>query len=45
MIETIAGFAGHVNYDGIPVVIYTYPEVASVKKTGEKLKEAGIKYS
>jgi len=43
--EIIAGFAGHVNYDAIPGVIYTYPEVASVGKTEEELKEAGIKYS
>lgn len=40
-IETIAGFAGHVNYDAIPGVIYTYPEVASVGKTEEELKEGG----
>merc|ERR1712038_288059 len=44
-VETIAGFAGHVNYDTIPGVIYTYPEVASVGKTEEELKEAGVKYS
>lgn len=44
-IETIAGFAGHVNYDAIPGVIYTYPEVASVGKTEEELKEAGVKFS
>jgi len=44
-IETIAGFAGHVNYDTIPGVIYTYPEVASVGKTEEELKETGVKYS
>jgi len=44
-IETIAGFAGHVNYDAIPGVIYTYPEVASVGKTEEELKEAGVKYN
>lgn len=44
-IETIAGYAGHVNYDAIPGVIYTYPEVASVGKTEEELKEAGIAYS
>lgn len=44
-IETIAGFAGHVNYDTIPGVIYTYPEVASVGKTEEELKEAGVKYA
>jgi dihydrolipoamide dehydrogenase len=44
-VETIAGFAGHVNYDAIPGVIYTYPEVASVGKTEEELKEAGVKFS
>jgi dihydrolipoamide dehydrogenase len=44
-IETIAGFAGHVNYDAIPGVIYTYPEVASVGKTEEELKDAGIEFS
>jgi len=44
-IETIAGFAGHVNYDAIPGVIYTYPEVASVGKTEEELKEGGIEYN
>ena len=44
-IETIAGFAGHVNYDAIPGVIYTYPEVASVGKTEEELKEAKIAYN
>lgn len=43
-VETIAGFAGHVNYDAIPGVIYTYPEVASVGKTEEELKEAGVNY-
>ena len=34
-----------VNYDAIPGVIYTYPEVAAVGKTEEELKEAGIKYN
>jgi dihydrolipoamide dehydrogenase len=43
-VETIAGFAGHVNYDAIPGVIYTYPEVASVGKTEEELKEAGVDF-
>ena len=43
-IETMKGFAGHVNYDAIPGVIYTYPEVASVGKTEEELKEAGVEY-
>ena len=43
--EIIAGQAGHVNYDAIPNVIYTYPEVASVGKTEEELKEAGVVYN
>ncbi len=42
--ETIAGQAGHVNYDVIPGVVYTAPEVASVGKTEEELKKAGIAY-
>ncbi len=42
--ELIAGQAGHVNYDVIPNVIYTHPEVASVGKTEEELKAAGIAY-
>lgn len=42
--EIIAGQAGHVNYDAIPNVIYTYPEIASVGKTEEELKAAGIAY-
>jgi len=42
--EILAGQAGHVNYDAIPSVVYTYPEVASVGKTEEALKEAGIAY-
>ena len=43
-IEIIAGRAGHVNYDAIPAVVYTSPEVASVGKTEEELKAAGIAY-
>ena len=43
-IEIIAGKAGHVNYDVIPSVVYTYPEVASVGKTEEELKAAGVAY-
>jgi len=43
-IENIAGRAGHVNYDAIPAVVYTAPEVASVGKTEEELKTAGIAY-
>jgi dihydrolipoamide dehydrogenase len=42
--EILAGQAGHVNYDVIPSVIYTAPEVASVGKTEEELKEAGLAY-
>ena len=43
-IELIAGKAGHVNYDVIPGVIYTAPEVAWVGKTEEELKAKGVKY-
>ena len=43
-IELIAGKAGHVNYDIIPGVIYTKPEVATVGKTEEELKAAGVAY-
>jgi len=42
--EILAGHAGHVNYDAIPNVIYTFPEVASVGKTEEELKAAGVQY-
>ncbi|MDT2070509.1 MAG: dihydrolipoyl dehydrogenase [Planktomarina sp.] len=42
--EILAGQAGHVNYDVIPGVIYTHPEVATVGKTEEQLKEAGRAY-
>ena len=42
--EIIAGQAGHVNYDVIPAVIYTSPEVATVGKTEEQLEKEGIKY-
>ncbi|HEY4204266.1 MAG TPA: dihydrolipoyl dehydrogenase [Xanthobacteraceae bacterium] len=43
--EILAGQAGHVNYDVIPGVVYTTPEVASVGKTEEELKEAGVAYT
>jgi dihydrolipoamide dehydrogenase len=43
--EIIAGQAGHVNYDAIPSVVYTWPEVAAVGKTEEELKAAGIAYN
>jgi dihydrolipoamide dehydrogenase len=42
--EILAGQAGHVNYDVIPNVVYTFPEVASVGKSEEELKEAGVSY-
>jgi dihydrolipoamide dehydrogenase len=43
--EILAGQAGHVNYDVIPGVVYTTPEVASVGKTEEELKQAGVAYT
>ena len=43
-VEIMAGQAGYVNYNLIPSVIYTYPEVASVGETEEQLKEKGINY-
>ena len=43
--EIIAGQAGHVNYDVIPNVVYTRPEIASVGKTEEELKSAGTAYN
>ncbi|MDQ6437084.1 dihydrolipoyl dehydrogenase [Mesorhizobium sp. LHD-90] len=42
--EILAGQKGHVNYDVIPSVVYTSPEIASVGKTEEELKKAGIDY-
>jgi len=43
-VERIAGLAGEVNYDAIPAVVYTSPEVASVGKTEEELKNFGADY-
>src|SRR3989304_122476 len=43
--EILAGEVGHVNYDVIPNVIYTAPEVAAVGKSEEELKDAGIAYN
>jgi dihydrolipoamide dehydrogenase len=43
--ERLAGQAGHVNYDVIPGVVYTWPEVATVGKTEEDLKAAGVAYN
>jgi dihydrolipoyl dehydrogenase len=42
--EFLDGQAGHVNYDVIPNVVYTFPELASVGKTEEELKAAGVSY-
>ncbi|MDE3038679.1 MAG: FAD-dependent oxidoreductase, partial [Pseudomonadota bacterium] len=42
--EIMAGQKGHVYYDGIPSVVYTWPEVAWVGKTEEELKSAGVEY-
>jgi len=43
-VEQLATGYGHINYDAIPNVIYTWPEIASVGKSEEELKEAGIAY-
>src|SRR5437764_10179851 len=43
--EIIAGQAGHVNYDVIPNVVYTFPEIASIGKSEEELKAAGVAYN
>jgi dihydrolipoamide dehydrogenase len=43
--EILVGQAGHVNYDAIPNVVYTYPEIAVVGKTEEELKAAGTAYN
>src|SRR3546814_5902525 len=43
--ERLAGHYGHVNYDVIPAVVYTAPEVATVGKTEEQLKAEGVEYN
>jgi dihydrolipoamide dehydrogenase len=43
--EILVGQAGHVNYDVIPNVVYTYPEIATVGKSEEELKAAGVAYN
>jgi dihydrolipoamide dehydrogenase len=43
-VEMIATGYGHVNYEVIPGIVYTHPEIATVGKTEEELKEAGIEY-
>jgi dihydrolipoamide dehydrogenase len=42
--ETLAGRHGHVNYETVPGIVYTWPEVATVGRTEEQLKEAGVEY-
>jgi dihydrolipoamide dehydrogenase len=44
LVETLAGQKPHLDYDAIPAVIYTHPEVGSVGKTEEELKAAGVAY-
>jgi dihydrolipoyl dehydrogenase len=43
--EILVGEAGHVNYDAIPNVVYTYPEIATVGKSEDELKSAGVGYN
>jgi dihydrolipoamide dehydrogenase len=43
-VECMAGLPGEVNYDAIPAIVYTVPEVASVGHTEERLKELGVPY-
>ncbi len=43
--EILAGQSGHIDYDLIPGVVYTAPEIAAVGKTEEALKDAGVKYN
>jgi len=45
IVETLKGLGGHVNYDAIPGVVYTHPEIATVGKTEEELKEEGVRYN
>ena len=42
--EILAGQSGHIDYDAVPGIVYTWPEVAFVGKSEEELKEAGLKY-
>ncbi len=44
VVEQLVKGAGHVNYDTIPAIVYTYPEIASVGKTEEQLKSEGVSY-
>ena len=42
--ETLAGMQGHVNYETVPSIMYTWPEVSSVGRTEEEVKKDGIEY-
>lgn len=44
VVEKLVRGVGHVNYDAIPAIVYTHPEIASVGKTEEQLKSEGVKY-
>ncbi|NND99906.1 MAG: dihydrolipoyl dehydrogenase [Pirellulaceae bacterium] len=44
-VERMAGMKSHLNYDVIPAIVYTHPEIAMVGKTEDQLKEAGIAYN
>jgi dihydrolipoamide dehydrogenase len=44
-VERMAGMGSHMNYDVIPAIVYTHPEIASVGKMEEDLKQADIKYN
>ena len=44
-VERMAGIKSHLNYDGIPAIVYTHPEIATVGATEEQLRESGIKYN
>ena len=44
-VERMAGMKSHINYDVIPAIVYTHPEIATVGQTEEQLKEAGIEYN
>lgn len=43
-VENLAGKAGHVNYETVPSIVYTHPEVASVGKTEEQVKADGQEF-
>ncbi|MFW6061060.1 MAG: dihydrolipoyl dehydrogenase, partial [Phycisphaeraceae bacterium] len=45
VVEKLATGVGHVNYNAIPAIVYTHPEIASVGKTEDELKEAGTEYN